>query len=349
MKRKRKIIFVAEQQGGIDIFSPVINVIKKDKKFSYILFSDNQHICDQAKEQKIKYSKLIDSSITKLKKIIQEENPDIVFTDTSEKKFDLSTDKKFINIARRLRKPTISIVDSWMNYKERFGEKLKFISDNILAIDKEMKNDLQKIGIERNVIKITGSPRFDKFSKIKNIKKTKNLIIFNSQPIPQKEKLNEVEIFKDIVETLEKIHPSKKIIITFHPTREISKKDKEKYDSIIKGSKLMIGKAKNNKKTNYLNKTAELVTGICSMALFDAALIEKRVLSYQPGKDIKNDKLQSNKYGWSVPVYKKEYLFKTIENMLKRKAPIGKKQRSEYTQNNSTQKVINFINTIKIL
>ncbi|MBU4462040.1 hypothetical protein KKD91_03180 [Patescibacteria group bacterium] len=340
MKGKCKIIFVVEQQGGFDIFSPVISGIKKDKKFLYILFSDNQRIYDQAREQKIKYSRLVGPSISKLKEIIQKENPDIVFTDTSEKEFGLSIDKKFINIAKELRKPTISIVDSWMSYRERFGKKLEYLPNKIFVIDEKMEDDLHKIGIPKDKVEITGSPRFDKFSEIKNTKKTKNLIIFNSQPIPKKEKLNEVKIFRDIVKALEKIHPKKKIIITFHPTREIDKKDRNKYDNIIENSQLTITKAGKDEETDKLNRKAELVMGIHSIALFDASLIKKRVLSYQPGKNIKDDKLQSNKYGWSVPVYKKENLVKKIKSLYAKKVPVGKKQRSKYILNNSTQKVI---------
>ena len=344
---KRKILFVVEQRGGVDIFLPVIKKIQKNKRWGWKLLSSDQRIIDFAKRATEK--KDIDflsknASPLEIGRIIEKINPGIIFTDTNGTKFNFSIDKKFIATGKEAGIPVICIVDSWMNYKARFGEKLQHLPDKIFAIDEEMYNDLYKIGIKEEMIEITGSPRFDRFSKIKKIKEVKNLIIFNSQPIPKEEKLNEVKIFKDIVGVLEKKYPGKKIIITFHPTRENDEKSQRKYDN-IKSFKLIIEKAKEGQDTDGLNRKAELVVGIQSTALIDASIIKKRVLSYQPGKNIKNDKLQSNRYGWSVPVYRKEDLAGKIKNLYEKKVPAGKKKRSDYTKNNSTQKVLDFIKT----
>lgn len=342
MKRKFKIIFSAEQKGGFDIFLPVIKRIKNNKKIDVFLFLDNKEIYELAKKQKIACKLLTNHSLEKIKKIVKKINPDIIFTDTNDTDFDFSIDKKFLKTAKEFNKPTVSIVDSWVNYGGRFGVKLEYLPDNILAIDQKMKEELSSIGIPSNIIKITGSPRFDKFS---NIKKTKveNLIVFYSQPFFEK-KPNEIEIFRDIVNALEKMYPKKEIIIKFHPTREENKKDRKKYDNIIKNSILKIKKAEKNIKAEDLTKKAELIIGINSIALVDAALMGKRVISYQPGRNKKSDFLISNKYGWSLPVYKKEKLFFALQDIFK-KPPVKKEELEKYTKNNSTGKVINFLNS----
>ena len=346
MKRKFKIIFSAEQKGGFDIFLPVIKRIQNNKKIDVFLFLDNKKIYEFAKKQKIECNLLANTSQKKINGIVKKINPDIVFTDTNDTDFDFSIDKKFIKSAKKFNKPTVSIIDFWVNYKERFGEKLEYLPDNILAIDRKMKEDLSSIGIPANIIKITGSPRFDKFFEIKKTKEKKNVIVFYSQPLFEK-KPNEIEIFRDIISALEKIYPEKEIIIKFHPTREGNKKDRKKYDTIIKNSILKIKKAEKNIEAEDLSKKAELVIGINSVALIDAVLMGKRVISYQPGRNKKSDFLVSNEYRWSLPVYRKEKLFFALQNIFK-KPFIKKNEIKKYTKNNSTNKVISFINNILI-
>jgi len=344
MKRIFKIIFVIEQRGGFDFLLPVIKKIQNSKEFAVFLFLNNKNVCQFAKKQKIRYRILINPSLEAINKIIKKINPDIILTDTNNTDFSFSIDKKFLLAAKKLDKPTISIIDSWVNYKERFGEKLEYLANNLLVIDKEMKKSLKSIGIPSNIIRITGSPRFDKFSNIKNTKEKKNLIVFYSQPL-FKSKSNEVEIFKDIVSVLEKEYQKKEIIIKFHPTREENKKDKKKYDGIIKNSILKIKKAKKNIEAEDLSKKAELIIGINSMALIDSALMGKRVISYQPGINKKDDLLLSNKYNWSFPVYKKEDISSVLQDIFK-KPLIKKDALKKYTKNNSTDKVITAISDI---
>lgn len=340
---KKYILFSAEQVGGVDALLPVIKKIQKNKRFKFALFFDNKNIYKYAKKKNIKNLRLfVNPSLNRIEEVIKKENPDVFFTDTNNTEFKDSIDKKIIKISKSIGKPSVSIVDAWMNYKERFGEKLEYLSDYILVIDEEMKNDLENIGISSNIIKITGSPRFDKFSKIKKTKEEKNLIVFYSQPYISEE-FSEVDVFKDIVEVVENNYPKKEIIIKFHPSRE---KNRDKYDYIIKSSRLVIEKAKNDAKSDNLTKKAELIIGINSIALFDAALMGKKVFSYQPGKNTENDVLRSNYYGWSTPAYKKERIAGILKNIFEGKNKFATKLREEYTKNRSTEKVFNLLKTI---
>lgn len=338
MKVKSNIIFIVEQVGGFDFFLPVIKKTKNDKKLSYVLFSDSKNIHRFAREQKIKCRLLTYSSLQNIEKIIKKINPDIVFTDTNDTNFKFSIAKKFIVAAKKLNKKTVVILDSWGTYKKKIGTTLP---DNILVIDRQMKDDLEKLKIPQNIIKITGSPRFDRLSGSKQIKELKNLVIFYSQPL-SKRNLHEVQIFRDIIEALGGVYPKKEIVIKFHPTRENDEKNRKKYDHIIENSMLKIKKVDKQANSGKLTQRAELVIGMNSIALVDASLTGKRVISYQPGKNKRNDTLLSNKKGWSLPVYKKEKLNSALRDILAK--PLAKKEELEkYTKNNSTQKVINFI------
>jgi len=346
MRRKyaRKIIFVAEQRGGLDVFLPVIKKIKSSKKLIPFLFSDNKLICEFAKKHNVVCKYLAKLSLNEIDGIIKKINPNLVFTDTSGTNLNSSISKQFIRSARDLNKLTASLIDYWNKYRERLGKNLEYLADNILVTDNEMEKSLIDIGVPADLIKVTGNPRFDRFSKMKIKKVQKGLIVFYSQP-RYNQKPDEIEIFKDLADAVGKFHPNKQIIIKFHPTREANSKDRSKYDNIIGSSIIKIKKADNNIGAEDLSGKAELVAGINSTALFDASLMKKRVISYQPGGDILNDTLKSNSYDWSRVAYDKISLYKEIKNIFERGMPKGKKQRGEYTKNNSTNKVINFLLT----
>jgi len=334
---KNKIIFVAQDPGGFEAILPVIKNLQKKNSFALATFLCNESR-NVAKRAGIKYIDVTGFSFSKIRKRIKKEKPALLFTATSG---GFSIDKKIVKMAKSEKIATASIVDYWSNYKKRFGESLEYLSDYVLAVDEKMEKDMVEGGVPENKIFVVGNPRFDHFSFFKKPKVIhENTIVFYSQPFSeQAEKdFDEVGIFSDIINVLQKDHPGKKIIIKFHP-RE---KKYDKFNKIIKRSKLKIKKEK-TAQAEVLSKSAGLVLGIDSVALFDAALMGKKVLSYQPGKNIGSDRLQSNVFGWSVPVYRKEDLAGAIRNILGDKIPVGEKNRSEYTQNNSTQKVINFI------
>ncbi len=339
MKRKCKIIFAAQDAGGFDALLPVFQLIKKKRNYKVFLFLAGKSR-KTAESLKIKYINADNFSIQDVEKIIEKEHPNLIFTATS---FGFSIEKRFILSAKKKNVLAISIVDFWSNCKIRFGDNLEYLPNYILAVDEKMKKEMITEGISESRIFITGNPRFDRFSNIKGSKGNNDTTVFYSQPFSElsDKRLNEIEIFKDIVKALEKIYPQKEIIVKFHPAEN----NKNKFGEIIKNTDLKI-KIEKKLETYDLNKKAGLIMGINSMVLFDAALMGKKVLSYQPGEKKENDVLQSNVYGWSVPVYKKTELLPKIKNILKEKFPTGGEQRTKYTKNKSTEKVINFIEGI---
>ena len=319
MKRKSKIIFVAEDRGGLDALLPVINKIKGFDNFSVkiVLAGGAAEFADK---NKIKHSENIDFKI----------KSDLILLGTSGS--DLSVDKRIIQIARESNILTISFVDSWSNYHLRFGKKGQFLPDYILVIDERMKKELEtyltKIKKSAKVV-ITGSPRFDKIVH----SNSGDSVIFYSQPL----KGYELKVFKDVVDSLERFRCFRKVILKLHP----NEKNVNKFLKIIGESKLDI-KIEKNLTVEQLNKRASLVIGIDSMALFIACLMGKKTISYQPGRNEKEDFLASNKYGLSVPAYTKEKLFSILRNIYK-KAPVKKELIEKYTKNGSTDKVVNLV------
>lgn len=336
MKRKCKIIFAAQNPGGFDAIAPIIKNLQKNSNFGLMVFLKNQSR-DFAKKEGIKYIDANNLSFEEIKKNIKESSPNLIFTATSA---ESSIEKEIIKIANIKKIPTISIVDYWGNYKKRFGEKLEYLPDYILVIDEKMKKGMRIEGIPENRIFITGNPHFDRFSDNKILPEDKNLIVFYSQPFSEQSNkdFNEIKIFDDVIKVLEKIYPKKEIIVKFHPKEE----NHSKFNETIKSTKLKI-KIEEKLKADDLSKKAGLIIGINSMALFDAVLMQKKVLSYQPNQKKEKDTLISNIYSWSVPVYKNPDLLPELKNIYTKSLP-KKELLEKYTKNKSTQKVINFIN-----
>ena len=356
MRKKHSIIFAAENLGGFQAILPVIKGLEKTYLTKTILAGAS---CQEAKKEKINFDSA--KNISDLESHLLINKPDFIFTGTSRNDDGLSIEKKIIEIARREGISTASIVDGWGNYEERFSKNrkdLKYLPDDILVIDERMKKEIEK-KVPYQKISITGNPSFDRYAVLLKFKTKKNLIVFFSQFFTKLNKKtgnrvgpDEVKVFRDFLESIEEIEPKKKIIIKFHPDKE----NLSKYDNLIRKSKLKenIRKAEKRADTEKLLREAELVVGISSTMLFKAALLCKRVVSYQPGFKGK-DSLVSNSYGGSVseggsvPVYRKKDLLPSLKSVLLKEKPKEKnKFRQKYAFNNSTDKVINFIeNKIK--
>ncbi|MEK7658934.1 MAG: NTP transferase domain-containing protein [Patescibacteria group bacterium] len=344
--KKHKIIFTAQDPGGFNAIAPVIKSFEKDARFDVSVILA-KHACIYAEKQNIKYLNADKTSF-------DISGADLIFTGTS---FGDSIEKKIIFEAKEKGIPTISIVDFWTDYTPSFSDpekrNFKYLPDYILAVDEIMKKEMEAEGFPKNKIFITGNPSFDSFDTKLNKKADKNLITFFCQPMSElykkdskdyknATKFSEVKVFYDIVEAIEKIDLNKKIIIDFHPRA----KKLNKFDKIIKKSKLKIEKNIKPYGENSV-KNPEIIIGMSTVVLFEAALAGKKVLSYQPGLKKKIDYLASNRLGLSLPVYKKEDLYLALKRLIFQKSKAKNlKLIKKYTQNNSTQKVINFINDI---
>ena len=275
MEKNYKIIFAAQDKGGFDAVLPVIKEFKKDRRNKIYLILDGPAYV-HAKKLKIKSFLGNKKSQKQIENYIKKINPDVVFTATSR---GFSIEKKVIKICKKLEKLSIAIVDYWGNYLERFGKKLEFLPDYVLALDEKMEKELIAQGIHKKRIIVTGNPRFDKFLSYKKQKEKKNLVVFYSQPFieTKNKEFDEVKIFQNIVRNFEKKQLNKKIIIKFHP----AEKKYNKFDKIIKNTKLSVRKEK-SLSSDVLSQKAELVIGINSIVLLDAILMGKKVLGYQP-------------------------------------------------------------------
>lgn len=356
MKSPFKIFFAAQDPGGFNVILPVIKELKKRKGFILKVFLANQSR-DMAKKNRISYQNSNYLTVRKLIQIFKKERPDLIFIATSHR---LSIEKKITKIAKAQGIKTCAVIDFWTNYKLRFSdpksENLVYLPDYILVIDEIMKREMVEVGFDPKRLIVTGNPFFDTFSSLSGPGQKEEIISFFCQPISEfynRDYLgyDEIRVFEDLVEVLGKLKVKLPVKIKFHPVT----KNLKKFDKIIKNSRLRQGssgqaglKISIEKKlpVEDLIKKSKLVIGMYTMVLFQAAMMDKKVLSYQP--NLKGtDTLISNRLKMSTAVYKKKNLYPALKKMLLSKSKNKNlKLIKKYTQNQSTQKVIDFIKHI---
>ncbi|MBU0981405.1 hypothetical protein KKC94_01815 [Patescibacteria group bacterium] len=291
-----KILFAAEDPGGFNTLWPVY----LQTGGTFYLAGTSKLI---AKEKKIPFIPADNFTEEQIQETINKENPDAVLTGTS---LGQSLDKLFISAAKHLKIPVASIIDFWINYSQRFTA----LPDKIFIMDDFAKEEMLREGFDQKLLKVTGNPFFDTFRP--GIKKGENITFFSpfyTEITKNPLNLNEVEALADFVAAFEELKIASPILIKNHPksTRP------DKFEQIIAQSPLKIQLTQENPET--LIENSFLVIGLNSMPLFQAALMGKRVISYQPG--LKGpDPLISNKLGFSTAIYKKEDLTVAIKKTL---------------------------------
>ncbi len=343
--RKNKILFVSRDPGGSNAIAPVIKKLFNSLDFNVKVFASGS--AEKIFTNKnITFISLDDSDVEEFKiesaeKIIKNENPSIVITGTSSND---NSENYFRLVAKKFGIPTVSILDQWMNYIQRFQcnkEDLKCIPDIICVMDEVARDDMIKDGFESSRIAITGNPYFDdlftfkeefdkekvkEFRRLLGIDKDEYLITFASEPIENSEDDNykirdewgytEKTVISSLLTALENISLRKRLkmclIIKLHP-REI----KSNFDKIIKNFisenvRIILNDYAEPRK---LILSSDLVTGMTSMFLIESVLLSKLTISLQP-ESKKPDFLITNRVGASIGVYNKVDVEPLLEKMI---------------------------------
>jgi hypothetical protein len=344
-----KAVFIAQDPGEFNVVTSIIKKIKNSNIYS-ILLVDGVSI-NLSSKNKLKYINCTNLKENKLKSILLDIAPDILVCGFSD---GLSLDKKMIKICKELKIPTLSIADSWLsdytkNYSSPGTRDKKYLPNIICAIDRMMKKQMVNEEIPKNIIRITGNPYFESFSKHYGKEK---YIVFVCQPYSEIQKefgaslneliIDEVQIFKDFVQMIEKYFPGEKLIVAFHPRA----KKRDKFNKIIDaGRKIKIKII--NKDTEKIIKDAKIVIGIDSIVLFQSAMMGKTTISYQPNGNTMKDHLMSNHLKLSIPAYSFNQLEKIFKNLQQyQKNDSYKKIRNKFIMNKSSEKIVSIMNKL---
>jgi len=152
----------------------------------------------------------------------------------------------------------------------------------------------------------------------------------------------EDDVLRDVIEMFDQLHDRPcELLIRHHP-----KEDRMKFIKAIDDRPhAAIDAEKDYRKTL---ERLDIALGMSTMALYEAALIGKEVISYQPGLRGR-DMLKSNALGWSMPVYEKgklkEAVLRAMERLEKGKGKGPRKLAAPY-DGKATERVLALIDNM---
>lgn len=228
-----------------------------------------------------------------LKKI----NPNLVLTGTSTP--GNTIDRVSIAAAQEMRIPSLAILDYWGNYRARFedihGNPLGCLPDRISVMNKTAEKEMIAEGIPASRISVSGSPRFENIIDRRDNKNSQRRIIarqhgldpakpwilFLSQPYRavfggeegarRKTGYTEMDAARCLMDSIKEIDAQ--LLVRLHPREEESNRH------VFENTPCAFVQ---NAEINDLLSACNIVTGMSTVALIDAYLMKKPVISIQP-------------------------------------------------------------------
>tara|TARA_Y100001970_G_scaffold294069_1_gene446465 strand:- start:10145 stop:11233 length:1089 start_codon:yes stop_codon:yes gene_type:complete len=302
------IIFHIEDPGILNIFQ----IIKESLDKQQITY---KVILDGAASESLSGSPhIIDTDKESINEILNKENPKLLLIGTSENRESLGLD--MISEARNLGIYTIGLVDSWYNASNRFKGKTKdslfYLPDEIFVPDIKTFKEFEEIGVITEILTLIGNPLYKKVfdwkdsfkyevktkeSFFQNVEEGDLTITFVSEgwdrlniETSRKDKnyklhgttnsdFRSIIIMEELLDSLARTKTKAHTVLRVHPNSDI--------EDFIPVSK------KFNQISIYedaydLCMYSDVVVGMTSMLLLEAALLGKPTLSILPKEEEKS-------------------------------------------------------------
>jgi len=161
-----RIVTICGDPGGANAVAPVIELLRAEGKVSVTALAYLQAVTLWS-ERGIQFDTIKgEAGDNDILKLLNEPKADLLLTGTSVNRFEL--EKRFIEAARQLDIPSLSVLDFWSNYALRFSDKagnLCYLPDWIAVMDALARDEMVAAGIAGSSIVITGHPALDSLEK----------------------------------------------------------------------------------------------------------------------------------------------------------------------------------------
>jgi hypothetical protein len=226
----------------------------------------------------------------------------LIFTTSVKDIFPL----KVARLARDFGVYVICLLDNWMNYRYRLeidGQQV-FLPNLYLVMDDLAFEEARKEGLPEHILKVVGQPALASLGEeyhqwsiedkrrefeILGLRKNRKLIIFISEPVesdqgaspesPQYRGYTEKIVLVELCKRLQPFADKYQLGIIPHPREDTGELDKlwQQHRGVLQGGLI---KTNNGRQAVFL---ADGVAGMVSILLYEAWLINKPVISLQPG------------------------------------------------------------------
>ncbi len=328
---------VAGDAGGASAVIPVVVILLSQPGYRVqsLLYREARSVWAS---RGLPFEPLDESTTTQdAEHVLTEFRTNLLLTGTSYNHIDL--EKKFISAARKLRVPSLSVLDFWSNYAIRFSDAegtVSHVPDRIAVMDERAHDEMVAAGFDASQLVITGQPALDDLISYKKahtdergatrasleIEEEDRLVLFASQPLaavfgdnsdsPLYPGYTEITVLDALVRSLENIaqrHPQRiALLIRPHPRESEHGFENRRSESIR-----IFVRADGDSREVVL--ASDLVTGMTTMLLVEACFLGVPVVSLQPGLRT-TDPLPTNQTGLSRPVYSANEFESVIEGLL---------------------------------
>ena len=269
---KKQLAFFSTQKSDEEIFKIFILNLKNNYKIFFFKYQKYLNIINDKKNKNSKKNYIL----KKFDKIIKKS--ELIITGSSKKNFE----KNIWQLSKKLKIKSLTIVDSWVNFKFRFDK--YFYPDHIILPNKKFDRKVICILKKNSKIYYLGNPFLEKFSKIKFKNNNKKILFLSSR---QKNLLD-----FNLIKTLSIRYNKYEILIKLHP------KDKDRnWVKYLKSAKLKNTKITNVSLEILFNKVG-YVFGVYTVGLLASIIAGKKTFAYIDNKK-QNDYLIDliKKYG----------------------------------------------------
>ncbi|MCZ7384082.1 MAG: CDP-glycerol glycerophosphotransferase family protein [Candidatus Methanoperedens sp.] len=304
------------------------------------------------------------------RKILETEKPEILLTGTSRIR---SLEKELTVLGRKTGIKSLAVLDYWSNYWQRFsnletGNRFEYLPDKIAVMDELAKKEMVAEGFPQDTIAVTGNPHFDDIKNSKHmftddglrtirknlsVNQNQNVVTFVSETnsldygtSPEKKGLigeylgfTEADSLKGLVNAMISISEQEKdkyflVIVKLHPREE----NAPFYpDNLPENMAFKVIKKHDPREVIMIS---ELVVGMASALIFEAGIMGKPVISYQPNLRLKDNAI-GNRIGLSIPVYSEGGLLPLLQRVLvKHENIIKKKANNTIIDGKATDRVV---------
>ncbi|MEO8449706.1 MAG: hypothetical protein ABI647_07955 [Gemmatimonadota bacterium] len=350
-----RILSVAGDAGGTDAIAPVLAALAASPN------TDVQVVAGPFAALSLRRAKVaataVDGALPRFvaQAWIEESQPDLLLVGTSWGRARI--EPAFVTAARSVGCPTLTVLDYWSNYRARFADEtgaLSNLTDTIAVMDEQAREEAIADGLPADRLVVTGAPHYEHLLTITDrirgerirdrykIGANDRLVLFVSQPL---EALygsalgyTEHDVLDLVSAAVPSLMPPAGGRTVFAVRRHPREEPTDYSHTIIDAS--------GGDSLDWI-LAADLVVGMNSAVLLQAALIGRPTVSVQPGRQ-DNDLLPSNRMGLSTPVYDRtavgEMMRKTLAGTVPRAT--GAREALERLAGGATARVVALVRTM---
>jgi hypothetical protein len=299
----KRVLLCGTDAGGLKNLIPIVEtLLRKRIEFHLLTESKFHYLVDWLPKEMVSFTG--NPFGVQSEHLLHRVKPTLIITGTT--RFQ-SPDRIITSLCKQLKITTVAVQDEWYNYRMRFendnGE-LQYLPDYIAIMDKVAYQEAVDEGIPQDILRITGSPALTKLYKmvlgfqqkpppvplfLKEYSKSKIITFISEEFIADYscsgsgddgklgpfQGYNEETVLMDIIDILQRLQGEYVLIDKLHPgSAKIENAESTRNKRVIRV-----------RRTDLLSLLwySDIVIGMKSVALLEAAIMGKPTVSYQPG------------------------------------------------------------------